>query len=204
MKKMFIGALAGMALLSSPVWAQETASAWQWVGSAGLTLGGDTLAGGTYINSGDSFKIKAGGGLSLSVGGAYQVSPDWAVQSTIGYHFDSTNAKNGDITFSRMPIELLGLYSVNDKWRVGAGLRSAGSAKITTSGAASFLGSEKFDNTLGQILEVQYIFGGPQEANVKKARMAIAGRYVMEEFKAQHSGKTFNGNHLGVNLMVYY
>lgn len=204
MKKQLLSALVAVALSSSAVWAQETPSPWKWVGTLGVSFGGDTLAAGTYSNTGDSFSIKAGSGLLLAVGGAYQVAPQWTVQSTIGYHFDSTNAKNGDVEFARMPLELLGFYSLNDAWRVGAGVRSAGSAKLKSSGAAAGLGDYSFSNSVGQILEVQYMFGANPDGADRKFRMGLAGRLVKEDFTAKATNKSFNGNHVGLNLMVYY
>jgi hypothetical protein len=204
MKKLMLSALVGVALSSNAVWAQETPSPWKWVGTLGVSFGGDTLAKGTYSNTGDGFTIKAGSGLLMAIGGAYQVAPQWTVQSTIGYHFDSTNAKNGDVEFSRMPVELLGLYSLNDAWRVGAGVRSAGSAKLKSSGAAAGLGDYSFSNSIGQILEAQYFFGANQEGVERKFRMALAGRIVKEDFTAKVTNKSVSGNHFGLNLMVYY
>jgi len=44
----------------------------------------------------------------------------FALQATVGYHINDTRAaSNGSVRFTRIPIDLLALYSVTDKVRLG-------------------------------------------------------------------------------------
>jgi long-subunit fatty acid transport protein len=195
--RVFACLVAGAASVCAPAMAEESASPWQLVGSVGVGFGGDSLAKGEY-SSGTDFSIRAGSGLTLAVGAAYQVTPKWAVQSTVGYQFDTTNASDGEIDFTRYPVELLGFYTLNDRWRLGAGLRSATSATLGVSGAGyRFSSGEKFKSGLGQILEVQYFMG-------ESKRFALSGRYVLEEFESKQNGRTVSGNHIGLMGTFYY
>src|SRR5690606_21698616 len=61
---------------------------------AGLTHGGDKLAT-AYYEDGDELELRAGDTIALMAGIDYRVSPQFSIQGTIGYHFDSAPARNG-------------------------------------------------------------------------------------------------------------
>lgn len=192
--------MTALALGVTAMAAQADAPAVRFYGNAGFTSGGDELASGNYTN-GTSFSIKAGGGLLLNVGAAIAITDKVDGVITVGYHSASTSASNGDVSFSRNPVELLGFYTLDKNWRVGGGLRSAGSAKLTSSGAASAIGNFDFDNSMGTVLEVQYLFDkNPQT----RATWGLSGRYVAESFEEKTTKTKVNGNHVGLSLVFYY
>ncbi len=100
-------------------------SGWNFVGSMSITFGGDELIEVEVENDffGDENEdIKAGESAAFALGGAYQFyDVPLQLQATIGYHTDGIFADNGDVDFSRKPLELLAFYSVN-KHRFGAGI----------------------------------------------------------------------------------
>ncbi len=180
------------------------ASPWRLVGQGGFSFGGDTLVSGNYSN-GDSFSIKAGGGLLLAGGVEYSLHPDWSLQATVGWHWDSTEGSNGNIEFTRFPLELMGLYSLNPQWRVGLGVRSATGAKLKATGVArSFVSDTGFNSSPGAVFEVQYLFGDRPQTSERRGQMGLSARYVTEGFKPKPSGSEVKGDHLGLGVVFYY
>jgi hypothetical protein len=188
-----------MSLACVGVQAQD-GSKFRWFGSLGASFGGDTLASGSYT-SGQSYSIKAGDGYLLSGGLSFPVADKVDLQASVGYQSTSTNATNGKIEFTRMPIELLAFYNMDSKWRLGGGARSATGAKFSTSGAVGSLGSYEFTPSLGMVLEAQYRF---DKSSNSKAYYGINVRYVSESFEEKVSKTTINGNSLGLGFFVYF
>lgn len=189
--------LVGLACMGAQ--AQE-GSKFRWFGSLGASFGGDTLASGAYT-SGQTYSIKAGDGLLLSGGLSFPVTDKLDVQASVGYQSTSTNATNGKIEFTRVPLELLAFYNMDSKWRLGGGLRSATGAKLSTSGVAGALGSYEFTPSLGMVLEGQYFFN---KSSSSKAQYGINLRYISESFEEKVSKTKVNGNSLGVGVFFYY
>lgn len=192
--------MAVLALVTVAAAAQAEEPAVRFYSSAGLSFGGDELASGTYT-SGNSFSIKAGGGYMLNLGVDVPFTDKIDGVLTVGYHSASTNASNGDVDFKRSPVELLGFYTLDKNWRVGGGLRSAGSAKLTSSGAASSIGNYDFNNSLGTVLEVQYLMDKSAQS---RARWGFSGRYVAESFEETTTKTKINGNHAAVSVIFMY
>ena len=160
----------------------------------GLTVGGDKLASATY-NNGDEADIRAGRTVAFNTGIDYRVTPEFSFQATIGYHTDRANAKNGDMRFTRIPMELLAYYNVNQQWRIGGGARYVSSAKLSSSGAA-YLGSNyEFKNTLSTIAEAEYLAG---------PNWGFKVRLVSEKFEYKVGGGKVDANHIGFFGTYYF
>lgn len=142
---------------------------------AGLTFGGDTLAT-TFFTDGTRSDIKAGQLLQLYGGLEYRATPVLSVQATVGYHVDNSTASNGSVKFSRVPVELLGHFHASDKWQFGGGLRLVSGPKLSSSGAASSIGSVDFDNTIGTVIEGEYR---------TSSQLGFKLRYVSEKYEAK-------------------
>ncbi|NRR29791.1 outer membrane beta-barrel protein [Oxalobacteraceae bacterium] len=183
-----------ISLLSLNAAHAEAAKPLHFLVGAGVSAGGDQLATVDYTNGSES-KIRAGSGLALQFGAEYRVSPEFTVQSTVGYHIHFTQlANNGDASFSRIPVELVGYYHLNNNWRVGAGARWVSSAKVHGNGAASNL-EQDYQNTTGAIVEAEYLFN---------SRFGVKVRAVKEEYKPEGSSHTYSGNHVGVIGNFYF
>lgn len=158
----------------------------------GVTGGGDDLATAQYTN-GKSDDIKAGGGVYITAGADYRLSPQFSVQGTVNLHVDDTNASNGNIRFKRFPIELMGYFHPSNAWRIGGGVRYINGAKLSSSGAAAGIDT-KFDNTVSGVVEAEY-FWTPS--------FGMKMRYVNETFK----GDGYNdvkANHIGISANYYF
>lgn len=164
----------------------------RFVVGAGVTFGGDKLATQYYVDD-TSTDLHAGSIFTLLAGVDYRVNEQFSVQGTVGYHVDDANAKNGSMSFKRIPLELLGYYHVNDQVRVGGGLRYVTNTEFR-SGGASDIGNYKFDDSVGAVAEIEYLFT-PQ--------VGVKLRWANDEFKEKRTGISFKGDHVGL-LVNYY
>lgn len=174
--------------------AADAASPLRFLAGAGLTFGGDTLANVQFSN-GSSENIK-GGGLFVIYGGLeYRVGTAVSLQATVGYHVDDTSAaSNGSVRFSRVPVDLLAFYHVNDQVRIGGGVQMVNGPELKGSGVASNV-NLKFDNATGGVIEGEYLFN---------PKMGAKLRYVSVKFKPEGGGAKADGSHLGLMFNYYF
>jgi hypothetical protein len=174
----------------------------------GLTFGGDELAeaqvttlppyGGAYTYT-DT--VRAGGLVQFGAGVLWQPSDvPLAVQATVGYHADSINADNGDISFTRVPFEALAFYTGVPRWRFGGGARFVRNAELEYDfGRRDVF---RFKDTTGVVLEAGYEVA---------PRFWINLRYVDEDYEVRSLngaevialGKS-SGRSGGINLTVAF
>ncbi len=159
---------------------------------AAITAGGDNLATVRFTN-GDSRDLDAGGLISIYAGAEWRENGSpFAVQGTVGYHFNSVGGRNGSIRFERFPIELLALWSVTPHVRLGAGARYAAGARMTGSGAAD-IGSVDFTAEVAPVVMGEWLIT-PHDG--------VQLRYVHETYKVD--GVSFDGSHVGVGYNHYF
>ena len=163
-----------------------------------LTGGGDKLAS-VEFEHGGSRDINAGA-LVYLYGGVefHQKGSPFAVQGTIGYHFDNTSAENGTQRFDRFPVEVIGLFNATPQFRVGAGARYAAGAKLHTSGAGQIDngtggGDFNFKSQLGGVLMAEWLI---------TPSMGVQLRYVHETYK--YNGVSIDGSHGGLGFNHYF
>lgn len=188
--------LIGAALAASTLAAQaaDAGPAVRPLVGFGVTFGGDTLATVQY-SDGTTDSIKAGGLAHLYAGAEFKVGTEMAIQATIGYHVDDTrSSSNGSLRFSRYPVDLIALYSVNERVRLGAGAQIVSSAKLAGSGVASAVAVD-FQSSTGPLVEAEYLFTPSLGAKL---------RYVSHKYKPKGSGISVDGNHVGVMLGYYF
>jgi opacity protein-like surface antigen len=160
---------------------------------AGLTGGGEKLAT-VVFTDGTTDRVQAGGLILFYGGGEIRLGDNVALQATLGYHSSNTRAaSNGSVSFTRVPVDLLAMFSVNDNIRLGGGLQVVTNPRLKSSGAASGI-EQKYDGTTGLIVEGEYLF---------TPHLGLKGRYVSEKYKASGTGVKVDGSYLGV-LFTYY
>lgn len=161
--------------------------------TGGVTYGGDTLETANYTN-GDSVDIKAGGLIQLGAGLLLKMPDDpIALQLTANYQWDGVKAKNGDATFSRVPLEATLFYTGVDRWRFGVGARYVTSPHLH---GLEDAGGQNIDfkSTTGALIDVGYrITPG----------FWVEGRYVFERYTPENTYYTtytqkINANHAGI------
>lgn len=189
MKPILVLALAALAAGAQA----QTAGLRPFVG-LGVTGGGDTLATVEYTN-GDRQNIKSGGAVEIVGGVEYrQEGLPVSVRGSIAYHFDSSHARNGDVQFARWPVELLALWHPDESISVGAGVRKATGARLTSSGDAN-IGDYDIGSEVGLVFEAEYrVYRG----------LGIALRFVGEKYKAPGTGEKIDGNHVGLRVNYHF
>lgn len=195
MKKSLL--LTAALVMSSVAGAQSTEpqakAPFKFLVGAGLTGGGEKLAT-VVFTDGTSDRVQAGGLLLLYGGGEIRLGDSFALQATLGYHSSNTRAaSNGSVSFTRVPIDLLAMFSITDSIRVGGGLQIVTNPRLKSSGAASGI-EQKYDGTTGLVLEGEYLF---------TPHLGLKGRVVSEKYKASDTGVKVDGSYLGV-LFTYY
>jgi opacity protein-like surface antigen len=155
--------------------------------SFGVTGGGDTFDRFRYSN-GQTKSVKAGGLVQFSGGVDIAFESPFSVQASLGYHTDAANGWDGDYTFSRYPVELLGHWRLNDQFRIGAGVRKALNAKIETGGSLAG-GNASFKSSTGYIVEGEYFV---------LRNLGLKLRFVTEKYTDKAAPRPeFDGDHIG-------
>lgn len=123
-----------------------------WVLEGALEFGGDELF--TIIfTDGSEQTIHAGQGGTIAFGAEWRppTMPQLGLRGTLGYKFTTTAAEDANITFTRVPIEVVASYYLPRDWRVGAGLAYHTAIAFNGDG---FLDDENFDPAAGATLEL--------------------------------------------------
>jgi len=175
----------------------------KFVGSIGGSSGGDRLYSGAYVD-GDTFEVKAGGGVFVNAGVAYSFDPEIEIQTTIGFHDDGPLLSDGSVNFTRYPAEAIVFYKFIDNFKIGIGMRKSLGSNTKISGrAAELLGGDtgdSFDSSLGGVIEFQYVFDKKIGA---KDQYALSMRYVSEKYILKGTNVKLNGNHIGFGINYY-
>ena len=154
-------------------------------------FGGDTLVEITYVD-GSKADIDAGRGLVIGGGVNLGITPEIFLQAAASWKFTTVpQASNGDLTWTRFPLELSAFYKM-DKIRVGGGIAYHMANKLKGTGIASAYNVD-FDDALGFNLGVEYKMSD---------KFAITSRYTIIDYSA--SGGSANGNSFGVGMNWYF
>jgi hypothetical protein len=177
---------------------QSSASGFAPFVGAGLTYGGDQVGDTIEYENSSSVSLHGGSLVDLRGGFEYQdPGSPWSFQMSLGYHVDKASARNGSVTFDRIPLEVLAHWDINESWRLGGGLRKALSPKVHTSGLGDGYAQEQsYSSTVGVVVEAETFFGA-------KSSVGLKIRAVTEKYKPELGGKEIDGTHLGV-IGVYY
>jgi len=160
----------------------------RWLVKGGVDFGGDTIQTVPFTD-GSTSSIKANEGVYLAGGGAYvSDAHDFESHLSIGWKYTSVTASNGDVTFTRYPIEWLFFYNL-DTVRVGGGPAYHLNPKLKGSGAASNI-ETTYDNAFGLILQGDYRFTD---------NFAIGLRYTVLKYKATDASDA-QANGLGITV----
>jgi hypothetical protein len=156
-----------------------------------LTTGGDELAEVYLSDDGDISKeeIEAGG-FTYFYGGMQFDTPAFPMRFTLGYFTDTIDASNGSVSFSRVPLELLGVHTAGQH-SVGMGLTYHLSPELDMSDFG--LGSYDADNALGLVLMYEYTF---------ESSLALGVRYTNIDY--DFGGVDIDGNNLGILMEMKF
>lgn len=118
----------------------------------GFEFGGAKVVELTFTN-GDTQSLTAGQGGTIAAGVQYRPAalPRLAVAATVGYKFVTNASENADIGISRIPVEVVGRWSLDPDWWLGAGVVRHSSVKVNGDG---FFPDFEFDASTGTTLEL--------------------------------------------------
>jgi hypothetical protein len=193
-KSAFIGALlATLAVASAHAQTPDARAVRPLIGM-GVTFGGDKLYTADFTD-GSSDTVHAGGIFTLYGGLEFRATDALAVQATIGYHADSTrSASNGSIRFARYPVNLLALYSLNDRVRLGGGVEFVNSPKLSGRGVVGDF-DVNYKDSAGLVLEGEYLF---------TPRFGMKARAAAHKFELEGGSEKVDGNYFGLMLNYYF
>ncbi|RAH34587.1 hypothetical protein DOT35_08585 [Vibrio vulnificus] len=163
----------------------------------GYGFGGDKMGEGVFVN-GDSDDIKANEGISIFGGADLALPQDFLLRGTLGYKFDTIDASNGDISFSRVPVEFTVFKSLSNH-KLGAGFtyHTAVSYECNVSGICS--GEVEFDDAAGLVVQYEYAF-----APGALGQIAVGAKYTNIEYEVSSTGETFDGSGFDIHLTVLF
>ena len=166
------------------------------------TGGGETLATVVY-EDGHTKDIKSGG-LAYFYGGAEArfVGSPFALQATVGYHYDTTAASNGDVTFSRVPFQFLGVLEPVERFRFGAGLHVDTNVRLGSSGVADDpLLHVKFKNAVGFVGKFEWM--AMRELGIELSYVNVSYKPT-EQGGVPVTGESVDGSHFGLGLNYHW
>lgn len=91
----------------------------------GMSWGGERLLV-AELDGVQTHHLPAGAGVLLQGGAEWRLSPQAAVQATVGVHVKDASVADGlGVRWLRYPVQVLGLYQPHPQWRVGLGVSHA-------------------------------------------------------------------------------
>jgi hypothetical protein len=154
----------------------------------GIHTGGDDLIT-VNFSGGGSESIEAGGLISLSAGWISDINEDMEVRTSAGIKFDSVDADNGDLDFTRYPVSLM-LFSKGEKVSAGIGATYHLGPKFESSGFTGNFTID-FDDALGFVAEIDFKLG-------EKAYLGLLATVIDYEVSNAFGSATVDGNSVGL------
>lgn len=167
----------------------------------GFDFGGETLVT-VQFTDGSTQSIKANQGFYLGAGASILVtdSQDIEVEGSVSYKEDFITASNGDVTFSRFPLDALVFYRFPEHIRVGGGLTYHLNPKLSSSGLPNNI-NLGFKNALGLVLQVEYLL---PPWSPRTPKMSVGARFTMLDYETSRGGATAKSNGVGVTFSVAF
>lgn len=123
-----------------------------WVLEGGFAFGGDEVVRVVFTDGSDQ-TLTAGQGGHVAFGGQYRLPsvPRLAIAATAGIKFVTNASENASIGITRIPVEVMGRWSLENDWYLGAGLVQHASVNVNGDG---FFPDETLDASMGTKLEL--------------------------------------------------
>lgn len=150
----------------------------------GLHIGGERFS--TVLTSNGSRDINAGELLSFGIGVGLDLAPDVESRITIGIKEDGVYAQNGDVRFTRYPIDVLLLKRLGG-WKLGGGLTYHLNPEYVDTYSYPSI-NERFKDSLGVLVELDRDLGA----------VYVGGRLTLISYEEISGLYSVNGNSFGV------
>ncbi len=150
------------------------------VGGA-LALGGDRVAE-VYFTNGNTQSVKAGQGISVALGGEFQVPKveKLLLRATVGYKYVTTAAENAHIRLTRVPFHFTANWMITDRLLIGAGLAMHRGIQFKADGIGEDI---TFKGASGPTFEIAY--------------RGVGLQYTAMQYKDQYH-QTYSANSIGL------
>lgn len=155
----------------------------------GLHFGGDKLVSATFVG-GATESVEAGGLISGSIGLISDINETVELRTSLGIKLDAVFADNGDITFSRFPVEVM-LFTKGDELRFGAGISYHLSPELEIDLPFSGNAIVAFDDAAGFVAQIEYRLG-------ERGHLGLKATVIDYEISNSVSSATVDGNSIGV------
>lgn len=179
-------AVTSLAVVAAPARADVSAMV-----KLGYDFGGDTLTTVPFTD-GTTASIDTNEGLLLGGGVAIaNVDYTWQTEITLNWKYQAITAANGDLTWTRWPLEALTFYQM-PQFRFGGGLTYHLNPSLQGDGVVSNVNVD-FDNALGFILQADYRL---DEA------IAFGLRYTLIEYETD--GRSYDATGPGLSFSAVF
>lgn len=185
-RRIATGVLLASSFAVAPAWAEVSAMV-----KLGYDFGGDTLTTVPFTD-GTTASIDTNEGLLLG-GGVAIASADytWQTEITLNWKYQAITAANGDLKWTRWPLEALTFYQLT-QFRFGGGLTYHLNPTLEGDGVVSNINMD-FDNALGAVLQADYRL---DEA------IAIGLRYTFIEYET--AGRSYDATGPGLSFTAVF
>lgn len=200
MLKHWFGMALALSVASMPAWAGDTTSSnFRPLLGIGYTFGGDTLVNvGLTPSSGSGptyeENLSGGAGLDLRAGLSWHLTERVRLQGMVAYHNDSANGKTAQVSYRRIPVELLAHWAASDNWWIGGGVRKAlqgrfdRQAGFTVGDTTLDAYKESIKFSTGLVLEAEYMMSKNWGAKFRVVKESGRFETDTEKFNADHIG----------------
>lgn len=153
--------------------------------SSALEFGGHSVAEVSF-QDGSVQSMPAGQGGSIYAGGELQLNKkaSFFLRGLVGYKFLTTKATNANITLTRIPIRITGVYRPGEKFWVSAGLVTHQAVRFNAGG-------------LGQNASLNSILGATVELGYKMVSLSVTPMTYMET-----GGSSYDATGIGLFFHV--
>src|SRR5690554_134932 len=164
----------------------------------GFDVGGDKVLEVNYVGGG-SDAVYAGSGFHLAVGMDLDFGTQYMMRDSAGYKESNVTAKNGEVSFSRTPFELLG-YRFFGLHGIGVGLTHHRNvqAECDLGGGLCPFSKVDLDNSTGMLIE--YLYRVRREDSNKGFSVGI--RLGGIEYQVPGGTEDVSGGFIGANLGI--
>lgn len=157
-----------------------------FVFEGGFEFGGEEVVELQFTN-GDTQKLTAGQGGTIGVGFDYRFAkvPRLSLAGTVNYKFVTNASENASIGITRVPVEVVGRWDLNDAWWIGAGLVKHNSVNVNGDG---FFPDVTLESSVGPTLELGWKwvaltytslqYTAPDDTKFGAGAVGISFRYV--------------------------
>ncbi|MEK6750195.1 MAG: hypothetical protein AABY83_13505 [Pseudomonadota bacterium] len=144
-------------------------------------FGGTKMASFTY-SDGSTAELHGGALFTFAGGTKFAVNDlPLVIETTAGYKFDKVNGANGSASFSRIPLDVVALFS-HSMLRAGGGITYHLNPSFTCDIASICGGSVKFSNALGVVAQLGI------ELPIGKKSFDLGARYTSINYKPNSAG----------------